>query len=113
MNHVKTSTTTTSTTESERGPYKDGWTLWREVYGTVLGTLPFILALMVAWNSLTERVRVMEVNHEGLKATMAIEIANLRGTMEARDKQNDRDRQDIIKALDKISTQIETLQARR
>ena len=94
-------------------PARDGWTLWREIYGTVLGTLPFVIGLILAWNSLTERVRVMEVNHEALKATMALELANLRGNIDSRDRQNDRDREQIIKSLDRISAQIEALQARR
>jgi hypothetical protein len=87
-----------------------GWTLWREVYGTVIGTLPFIIGIMVAWMSMSERVRVLEVNHDAYKNTVAVEHAALRATMETRDRQIDRDREQIIKALDRISTQIEVMQ---
>jgi len=92
---------------------KDGWTLWREVYGTVIGTLPFIIGIMVAWASMSERIKVLEVNHDSYKNTVAIEHAALRATMDSRDRQIDRDREQILKALDRISTQIETLQDRR
>lgn len=93
-------------------PQKDGWTLWREVYGTVLGTLPFIIGIMMAWGSMSERVRVMEVNHETFKQAVAREHENMRTINEFRDRKAEQDREQIIKALDRISVQIEVLQAR-
>jgi hypothetical protein len=46
-----------------------GWTLWREIYGTVIGIMPFVAALLVWGSSINERVRVAETEIQHLKET--------------------------------------------
>lgn len=92
---------------------KDGWTLWREIYGTVLGTLPFIFILVAAWNSMSERVRVNEVHIETARATFALELANVKNMLELRDRQGEREREQTLRVLERISGQIEVLQKQR
>jgi hypothetical protein len=71
---------------------RDGWTLWREIYGTIIGTLPFVIMLAVAWMNMSERLRVAE-----------IEIVYLKEL--ARDRAGE-----LTSRLDRIANQIEALQ---
>jgi hypothetical protein len=86
------------------------WTLWREIYGTFIGVLPFLLVGLGAWMNMSERVRVAEVQITANKQSHDMEIANIKTTLEAASKQTERDRQELREQLANISRQIESLQ---
>lgn len=78
---------------------KDGWTLWKEVYGTFIGILPFLL-LVLGWGIAMQQEQSLHT----------LRLTNL----EKADVKHDQDQQlirtEINNRLERISTQIENLQ---
>lgn len=89
---------------------RTGWTLWREIYGTFIGVLPFLLLAFGAWMNMSERVRVAEVQIVANSRSHDQEIATIKANMEDAKKQTDRDRAELREQLGNISRQIEALQ---
>jgi hypothetical protein len=85
-----------TTTEAER---KNGWTLWREIYGTVLGTLPFVLVAIGWASNVNQRLSIVELEVQHAKQIAESDRAN------ARD-----DRIEAGRKLDKIIDAVTVLQ---
>mgnify|MGYP000617843129 FL=1 len=78
---------------------KHGWTLWKEVYGTFLGFLPFALALVAWWSYVN-----------GKLAEHDLKLITLEKADDRHERETDRNRVEVLQRLDRIGGQIENLQ---
>lgn len=78
---------------------RNSWTLWREIYGTVIGTLPFIVGLVIWASNVNQRLSVVELEISHNKELLATDRTNAR-----------EDRQELSRKLDRIQLQIEEMQ---
>lgn len=83
----------------ERRDGKQGWTLWKEIYGTLIGTMPFVVMLIVWGSSVQNRLAILEIEVQHSKQMADADRAS------ARDE-----RQAAGQKLDRIIDQIATLQ---
>lgn len=85
--------------DSTEAKTQSGWTLAKEIYGTLIATLPIIIVLIVWGQSISERIRVIEVRVE------LSEAADRRREDEAANQ-----RREVLQRIDRLGNQIETLQ---
>ena len=87
-------------------PSKEGWTLWREVWGTFLGALPALLMAGAAILRMYSEVEVHSVELSHLKEAdirHELALAQQRGEMAAQ-------RNEILNRLEGIGRQMESVQ---
>ena len=93
------------TGEERRMSPKEGWTLWKEVWGTFLGALPSLLIAGGAMMNLYSLVQVHTVEIEHLKEADSRHEQQL---LEQRRSLNDA-RLEISSKLERIDTRLERL----
>lgn len=75
------------------------WTLAKEIYGTMIATLPFVIVLIVWGARVNERISMVEVR---------LEIADV--TDRKREADSADSRRELLAKMDRLSIQVENLQ---
>lgn len=75
------------------------WTMMKEIVGTFVGVLPFLIVVVIAWYDLKERVRVAELNIEFQR------MATTRVDGDLREQ-----RSETLIKLDRLSAQLDAAQ---
>jgi hypothetical protein len=75
------------------------WTMFKEIIGTFIGIMPFVVGIVIWGSNLQERTKVNEVD-----------IAHLKEADKRHDEEQKTQRQEVIQKLDRIAIQIESLQ---
>ena len=85
---------------TERRHRRDWWDVTREITGTFVGVLPYVVMLFLYLSSIDKRMSLSELRLE------RVEIENAR-----QDQAAERQRQDVISKIDKLSEQMGSVQA--
>lgn len=93
-------------TDETKKPNKDGWTLWREIYGTVIGALAVVVpAALILASYLTDHDRKI-VNHE-------VRVQILERTDSEQEARTLQKAKEIDRRLERIEEKLDRLVERR